>query len=182
MSALKADVKKAHQKVSQSPFFHKDELWLCVLSVHQKIALMDNDKILVSYPISTAKNGLGCAENSYKTPTGLHQVIQKIGEGSAINQIFQARKPIERIAIIQKESISSGQDLITSRILRLSGLESGINYGNHVDSFDRYIYIHGTNEEGLIGKSVSHGCIRMKNKNIISHYEQITPRTLVYIN
>ena len=94
---------------------------------------------------------------------------------------MKARKYTGTIAKIFYDTTRSKTDDVTSRVLWLSGLESGKNKGYTIDSFKRYIYIHGTSEEGLLGTPASHGCIRMKNKDIIELYEKIKIGTLVLI-
>ncbi len=171
-----------YKKISKSVFFHHDEPWLCVLEKAQNMFVMHQSKIITTYRISTSLNGLGCLKDSFKTPTGLHFIANKIGQGVKKNKIFKARKETDEYADITLDNTSSNVDLITSRILRLSGLEVGKNFGENVDSYRRYIYIHGTNEEGLIGKAVSHGCIRMNNNDVIQLFDVTSEQTLVYIH
>ncbi len=170
-----------YQKLLNSHFLHPDDLWILISVDQQKLFLLQALVLVKEYPVSTALNGTGCEQGSYQTPTGLHQIYQKIGQGEEQNRIFQAREPVSQLANIQNKAIKTGEDLITSRILWLSGLENYINFGGKVDTFSRYIYIHGTHEEGLIGKAVSHGCIRMKNKDVIDLFERVSVGTLVYI-
>ena len=98
-----------------------------------------------------------------------------------VNTIFVARNNTGKVANIIKSPINTESDHVTSRILWLNGLESGINNGSGVDSYSRYIYIHGTHEEGLIGQKASHGCIRMFNNDVISLYDYVKEGTKVYI-
>ena len=98
-----------------------------------------------------------------------------------INTIFIARSNTGRKAKIINDSSDSDNDFVTSRILWLDGLEDGVNRGPGVDSYDRYIYIHGTHEEGLIGQKASHGCIRMFNKDVIYIYNKVNQGTKVLI-
>ena len=106
---------------------------------------------------------------------------EKIGDAANYAEIFQARKRTHTIATIESEKTATGRDHITSRILWLGGLEDGINKGTGVDSYARYIYIHGTHEEGLIGQPASEGCIRMKNRNVIDLFECLQVSSLVVI-
>ena len=96
--------------------------------------------------------------------------------------MFRGRQPTDEYARIELTDIDTGLDLITSRIMRLKGEEPGINLGGQVDSYERYIYIHGTNEEGRIGQPVSHGCIRMRNHDVIDLYDRVDENSLVIIN
>ena len=122
---------------------------------------------LKSYPISTAKLGLGSEENSFKTPLGSHIVTEIIGLDQPIYTHFMARKPVG-ICLPNAWPSIMDQDLILSRIIRLQGTEPGMNQGPGIDSFSRMIYIHGTNAERHIGSPASKGCIRMLNQDMIS--------------
>ena len=97
------------------------------------------------------------------------------------NIIFKERINTGRYAEIHHTDYDSDEDHVTSRILWLEGLEEGFNKGGNVDSFNRYIYIHGTPEEGLIGKKASHGCIRMFNHDVIELYDLVQEGTKVNI-
>lgn len=134
-----------------------------------------------SYFISTAKNGIGEEEGSGKTPLGLHKIIEKIGDGADRLAIFVSRENTGKIAKENQEKA-----YITTRILRLEGLEEGFNKGNNengkcVDSYKRYIYIHGTSFTQDIGKATSDGCIRMHPDEMIDLFGQVDEETLVYI-
>ena len=148
----------------------------------QKLYAFLNAELIDSYPVSTSRFGVGQEEDSYKTPLGIHCVKEKIGEDAELNEIFKARKRTHILANIEHKEVKTDQDLITSRILWLEGLENGVNKGAGVDSYKRYIYIHGTHEEGLIGQPASEGCIRMKNKDVISLFNILGISSLVVIN
>jgi hypothetical protein len=122
------------------------------------------------YPVSTAANGVGCSDGSGCTPYGWHEIAEKIGANEDYGTVFQGRVPNGTIATDLQSA--RNDDLITSRILWLRGLQVGVNLGAAVDSFERYIYIHGTAQEHLIGTAVSHGCVRMKNKDVIALFER----------
>jgi L,D-transpeptidase YbiS len=124
------------------------------------------------YPISTAENGIGSQVNSFKTPLGGHEISDIIGLDQPIYTQFVSREPVGIVPPNQWHTLQ-GKDLILSRIIRLQGLEPGINQGPGVDSYERYIYIHGTSEEDLIGMPRSKGCIRMLNKDIINLSHQV---------
>ena len=147
----------------------------------QKMYVFKHQEIVACFPISSSKRGVGNTINSFKTPTGLHKINTKYGFDVPYGGIFEHRKFKGKIATICHDSISTGKDIICSRILRLEGLERGINKDGRVDSYNRKIYIHGTNEEGLIGTKASHGCIRMKNKDIIDLYNITAKGMLVII-
>jgi len=147
----------------------------------QKIYHIIKNTIVKEYLVSTAKKGVGNQKNSDMTPHGLHYVKQKHGcktpkNGRMIGRVFYGQ-----IATIYADTTSSKTDDITSRILWLSGMEKDINKGGNVDSYNRYIYIHGTSEEGKIGTPASHGCVRMLNNDIIELYAKIKIGTKVLI-
>ncbi len=148
----------------------------------QKLYLIKNNKVVASHLISTAEAGIGSQRGSNKTPLGVHRVSQKFGENAEAGTIFRARQNTQKIAkILTQAGARSNADNVTSRILWLSGLEPGVNKGGKVDSHARYIYIHGTDEEGRLGKPASHGCIRMKNTAVIDLFKQVPVGTLVDI-
>ena len=154
-------------------------LWIDISA--QSLRVYRAEQMIVSYPVSTALKGTGCQQDSFQTPTGLHQIIEKIGDNQPTGMIFKGRQPTGEIAAIELSDSDTGSDLITSRILWLDGMEPGVNRGNGVDTHDRYIYIHGTNEEGRVGQAVSHGCIRMKNDDVIDLFDRVATGTMVII-
>lgn len=147
----------------------------------QRMYLFNQNKLVKSYPVSTSSFGEGQIENSFKTPLGKHVISELFGTNVDKNEIFVNRTLINRKATIIDNSIDTDNDFITSRIMWLKGLEDGKNLGGNVDSYSRYIYIHGTQEEGLIGKKASHGCIRLFNHDVIELYELIEEGTTVNI-
>lgn len=167
------EIKQCWQQVERCIKATKAELpWLIISISQQTLYLLENKKILCSYPVSTSKQGSGNKQGSYQTPLGVHSIAEKIGGEQPANMIFQARQPTGEIAHINNEK-NSHKDLITSRILWLSGEEKGINQGGDVDSYQRYIYIHGTAEEKLIGRPASIGCVRMYNDDIIALFQKL---------
>ena len=131
-----------------------------------------------SYTISTSKFGIGNKEGSNQTPLGIHRIEEKIGDDAPSGRIFKSRMDTG-------ENWHPGltdDNLILSRILRLHGLEDGINRGPGIDSYQRYIYIHGTNQEEKIGTPLSHGCVCMKNREIIELYDLVEEGTIVVID
>ena len=147
----------------------------------QRLYLIENSLIKASYPISTSKYGEGSIENSFKTPLGKHSMKEMIGEEAEINTIFTSRINTKRSATIIDQFEDTNNDYVTSRIMWLDGEEDGFNKGGNVDSFRRYIYIHGTHEEGLIGTKASHGCIRMFNYDVIELFNLVNIGTKVLI-
>lgn len=147
----------------------------------QRLYLIENSLIKASYPISTSKYGEGSIENSFKTPLGEHSIKEMIGEEAELNTIFTSRINTMRSATIIDQFEDTDNDYVTSRIMWLDGEEDGFNKGGNVDSFRRYIYIHGTHEEGLIGTKASHGCIRMFNYDVIELFNIVNIGTKVLI-
>lgn len=160
----------------------EDQKRVAVVNVSaQRLFLYDNGKLVKKYRVSTSRYGVGNRDGSYKTPLGLHKVVDKIGKNAPLGLVFKARKPTERIARIYQSKITLPYDLVTTRILRLKGLEPGINNGDGIDTYERHIYIHGTHEEGMIGQPASIGCVRMANKDVIELFEALPTNSLVLI-
>ncbi len=145
----------------------------------------NQDKLQKVYSISTGKNGTGCQEGTGKTPLGQHVIANKIGADKAINSVFVARVATGEIYSEQLAKQAPHRDWILSRILWLAGVEAGINQGNNAkgccDTYQRYIYIHGTPDSEPMGIAQSHGCIRMRNADIIELFEQVEEGTPVEI-
>jgi len=145
----------------------------------QHLYCMDqNDKKICDYPVSTSKFGAGNLNGSFKTPLGVHSIAQKIGSGCAINEVFVGRQAIGVLDELRATQQTLPEDIISSRILWLQGEEAGVNkhennMGEMIDSYQRYIYIHGTAEENKIGQPASHGCVRMCNKDIIELFDLV---------
>tara|TARA_Y100001933_G_C18977293_1_gene555163 strand:+ start:692 stop:1282 length:591 start_codon:yes stop_codon:yes gene_type:complete len=147
----------------------------------QKMYHIINNEVVKTYTISTAKKGVGNIKKSEQTPLGLHSVKEKHGDNTPLNGRMIGRIFHGQIATIYNDSSGSKTDDVTTRILWLSGEEEGVNKGGNVDSYQRYIYIHGTSEEGRLGTPASHGCIRMNNKAILELYNKIPVGTKVLI-
>jgi lipoprotein-anchoring transpeptidase ErfK/SrfK len=141
----------------------------------------DGDILLRQYPVSTARNGAGEASGSYCTPRGRHRIAAKIGGGAPLFAAFTARVASGEIWSPQAANDAPDRDWILTRILWLEGLEPGRNQGGTVDTHARYIYIHGTSEEHLIGTPASHGCIRMKNADVADLFDRVEVGTVVTI-
>lgn len=174
-------VQNALVRLQEKFELHSGEPAIVVDPSTQTLYLMQKSALVRSYPVSTGRTGLGNSEGSYQTPVGVHRICQRIGFEAVCGAVFKGRELTGEVAVIVHEPVSTGQDAITTRILRLIGLEPGVNKGPGIDSFDRYIYIHGTPEEGLIGQPVSHGCVRMKNRDVVDLFGQVREGTLVYI-
>ncbi len=137
----------------------------------QKLYHRRSTGVVRTYPVSTAENGVGNYEGSFQTPLGKHRVRFKIGGSEPEFTYFVAR---EAAGLFSEAVKHQRSDWILSRILWLEGMQPGVNKRGRVDTFSRYIYIHGTNEEHLIGQPVSHGCIRMKSGDIMDLFEHVT--------
>jgi len=138
----------------------------------------DNHEEIKKYEVSTSKYGIGSQAGSNKTPLGLHRIENKIGDGAPQGMVFKGRRATGHIA---QMNVPGAGDLVTTRIMWLKGLEPGTNSGRGIDSYKRYIYIHGTAEEEKIGQPASHGCIRMYNQDVIDLFERATEGGEVYI-
>lgn len=141
----------------------------------------ESDILLRQYPVSTASNGAGEHNGSHCTPRGLHRIADKIGAGAPLCAAFKAREWKGEIWTPELDAAHPGRDWILTRILWLDGLEPGKNKGGTVDTHNRYIYIHGTNEEHKLGTPASHGCIRMKNVDVAELFDFVDVGTEVRI-
>ena len=151
---------------------------LLVVDVERQTATwLEGEMAVASWPASTARNGIGGEENSFKTPPGWHRIHARIGAGACPGTVFSSREPTGEIW----RGEDCNGDLILTRILTLDGLEDGINRGAGHDSLARYIYIHGTNQEALIGRPVSQGCVRLANDDVCALFDQAQDGDLVLI-
>lgn len=140
-----------------------------LVHIQDQIAeLWDDRRRVKTYRVSTAKNGPGCVEGSYCTPTGKLRVAKKIGDGLPLGSVLKARAPTGEIwsASSDNRLSNSSDDLILTRVLWLEGAEE-----HNANTLGRYIYLHGTNQENLLGSAASLGCIRFSNKDIVEIYE-----------
>jgi L,D-transpeptidase YbiS len=137
----------------------------------QELSLKSGRKKLAAYPVSTSRFGLGSKEGSFKTPTGAFRISEKIGAGMPVGTVFKSRRPVKATKKMLRED-----DLVMTRILWLDGLDPA-----NANTHDRYIYIHGTNHEEQIGEAASHGCIRMRNADLVELFERVEVGTPVVI-
>jgi L,D-transpeptidase YbiS len=147
----------------------------------QELTLLDGDKVVRRYAISTAKNGLGEKNGSFQTPRGKHIIRAKIGAGQPAGTVFVRRRPTGEVWSPEMHAKYPGRDWILTRILWLSGTERGKNRLGDVDTMRRYIYIHGSHDLAEMGKPGSIGCVRMRNKDIVELYDLVPPYTPVEI-
>lgn len=147
---------------------------LIIVSIRdQRLQLRKGNKVLMDVPVSTAKNGPGEVNGSECTPLGWHYVRAKIGAHAAANSVYVARRLTGEIYTPDLKTEFPDRDWILTRILWLSGLEPGKNRLGSVDTMRRYIYIHGCPDEDVMGVPSSHGCIKMRNDDVISLFEAV---------
>lgn len=151
------------------------------LATQQLLLHSDTGQTLLQYPVSTAKNGAGEINNSGCTPRGKHRIRAKIGAGCAENTVFVRRRPTGEIYSPALAAQYPQRDWILTRILWLTGCESGFNRGGNCDTLRRFIYLHGTPDSEPMGVPLSHGCIRMRNADIIRLFDAVTCGTTVEI-
>ncbi len=148
----------------------------------QRLKLKQGERTLLDAPVSTGLKGAGELMDSERTPRGWHVVCEKIGEGAPMNTVFVGRKATGELYSPELRQRHPGRDWILTRILWLSGAESGKNLNGNVDSRDRYIYIHGCPVDSAVGAPGSRGCIRMRNEQIIELFNRVRVGTRVYIH
>jgi L,D-transpeptidase YbiS len=136
---------------------------------------------LHDFPVSTSRHGPGERSGSFCTPMGAHIIRAKIGAGMAPNTVFQGRRPTGEIYGEQLGRMQPDRDWILTRIIWLSGLEIGANRLGDVDTMRRYIYIHGTPDSEPMQIPMSHGCIRMRNRDVIELFDMVEIGTAVDI-
>lgn len=142
----------------------------------------DNGGQVARYAVSTAANGVGCVKNSGCTPLGAHIVRAKIGDGAAENTVFVGRRPTGELFTPALKLQFPERDWILTRILWLSGTEPGKNRLGNVDTMQRYIYIHGTPDDTKLGVPGSHGCVRMRNADLVALFDRVPVGTTVNIS
>jgi L,D-transpeptidase YbiS len=147
----------------------------------QALRLFAGERLAMEVAVSTAKNGPGEVRNSGCTPRGVHLIRAKIGAGCSVNTVFVGRRPTGEIYTPELAARFPGRDWILTRILWLSGLEPGRNRLGRVDTMRRYIYIHGSPDQVVMGVPGSHGCVRMRNRDIIALFERVAAGTRVEI-
>jgi lipoprotein-anchoring transpeptidase ErfK/SrfK len=148
----------------------------------QLLTLYEGESILRQYLISSAAKGVGEQSGSEQTPRGRHIIRAKIGTNTPINSVFRARRATGEIYSPELAEQFPKRDWILTRILWLSGCEVGKNRSGNCDSMRRYIYIHGTPDTEPMGVPASHGCIRMRNKDIVELYTLTPLYTAVFIH
>lgn len=145
----------------------------------QRLVLRDGGRVLMDTAVSTGAKGIGELNGSERTPRGRHMIRAKIGQGAPVGAVFRGRRWTGEVWTPEAHAHQPGRDWILTRILWLSGLEPGFNRLGQVDTFRRYIYLHGTPPVTLLGTPGSKGCIRMNNADIIRLYDSVEPGTVV---
>lgn len=147
----------------------------------QTLTLYADERTLMSFPVSTARNGVGEQNGSEQTPRGWHYIRAKIGADQPENTVFVGRRPTGEIYTPALKAMEPERDWILTRILWLCGLEAGRNRLGMVDTMQRYIYIHGCPADEPMGIPSSHGCIKMHNQDVIQLFDTVTVGTRVLI-
>lgn len=138
---------------------------------NQRLTLTSDGEVVRSYPVSTSRFGIGTEEGSMKTPLGNFRIAEKIGHDAAPGTIFKARVPLRL-----DDPLPDTEDFVTTRILWLDGLDD-----ENANTYDRFIYIHGTKHEDKMGTPASHGCVRMRNADVIELFDLVDETTQVFI-
>ncbi|MGZ8258004.1 MAG: L,D-transpeptidase family protein [Methylotenera sp.] len=154
------------------------------ISIQQQTLTLFDDfgGVKAKYSVSTATNGVGCEKNSGCTPLGSHIIRAKIGAGAAPDTVFVGRRPTGEICTPELMAAFPGRDWILTRILWLSGTEIGKNRLGNADTMQRYIYIHGSPDGTEMGEIGSHGCVRMRNADIVELFDLVEAGTPVLIH
>lgn len=158
------------------------ERWIRVCVSSQQLYCYEGVDVCAVYAVSTAKKGVGEQLGSECTPRGWHQIYRVIGQGMPENSIFVSREWTGQIYSKAWAEAEPTRDWIVTRIVQLTGLEPGVNQGGTVDTLRRYIYIHGTPNEASIGHPSSHGCIRMRNADLLAFVPWVSEGMRLWIH
>ncbi|MDG4548943.1 MAG: L,D-transpeptidase [Candidatus Contendobacter sp.] len=147
----------------------------------QRLELLEDGAVVASYSVSTARNGLGERRGSGCTPRGWHRIRIKIGAGLPLNTVFVGRRPTGEIYSSELAAGYPERDWILTRILWLTGLETGFNRGGDRDTLRRFIYLHGCPDAAPMGIPLSHGCIRLRNPDLLELFDRVEAGDPVFI-
>ncbi len=175
-------VNSKHQPMNKIDVIDNNEVWLDISLTQQHCWLRQADDVLFDAPVSTALNGPGEQNGSGCTPRGWHKIRAKIGNNQPINSVFVGRRPTAEIFSDALKAQFPNRDWILTRILWLSGLEVGKNRLGNVDTMRRYIYIHGCPDELPMGEALSHGCVRMRNQDVVTLFDRVDAGLKVWIH
>lgn len=153
---------------------------ICVSICEQKLFLFCDRSLVKTYRVSTSRAAPSCVKDSLGTPTGLHFIDGKIGADAPLGTVFRSRIPQ---GLVSEQSEQERQkNLITTRILRLRGLEDGVNVGGDCDTYNRYVYIHGTNQPEKLGTPNSHGCVLLSDEDVAELFGIVNDKSIVLIS
>ena len=155
--------------------------WIRISIPEQRLWLLDGERVCLEAPVSTAANGAGELMDSLCTPRGWHVIRARIGAGLAPDTVFVGRRPSGERYGPELAARHPARDWILTRILWLSGLEPGRNRLGRVDTMRRYIYIHGCPDDVPVGTPGSHGCVRMRNVDVLALFDRVEVGTPVLI-
>ncbi len=158
------------------------ERWVRIDLAAQQLTLFAGNQVVDRWSVSTARNGPGERQDSGCTPRGEHRVRLLIGAGCVPNTVFIARRPTGEIYTPALAAAAPGRDWILTRIIWLTGTQPGFNRGGACDTLRRYIYIHGCPDSEPMGRPCSHGCVRMRNDDVIALFDQLEPGSRVVID
>ncbi|MCP1313077.1 MULTISPECIES: L,D-transpeptidase [unclassified Halomonas] len=159
-----------------------EDAWIEIDCQSQELCLWQGRDVIHACAISTGINGVGEEEGSGRTPRGWHYVRAAIGEGLPENAVFRGRRFTGEVFTPALAQAHPERDWILTRILWLCGLERGVNRGGRVDSQRRYIYLHGTPADEPMGVAASHGCIRVRNDDLLTLFAAAPPGTPVWLH
>ena len=160
---------------------HTEKQIILVSIDEQRLQLLDDGNPVMDTLIATAANGPGEVMHSECTPRGLHRVRARIGDGCPSGTVFVGRRPTGELYTPALKAAEPERDWMLTRILWLCGMEPGINRFGKVDSMRRYIYIHGCPDEDAMGVPSSHGCVKMRNHEVIELFDRVAAGTRVLI-
>jgi L,D-transpeptidase YbiS len=156
--------------------------WIRITIGTQVLELLESTQVVAAYRVSTSANGPGEQVDSAQTPRGTHEVKELIGHGAPLGAVFVGRRLTSEICSPELQAAHPNRDWILTRVIWLGGMEDGKNRGGEVDTFSRYIYIHGTPDGEPLGEPHSHGCIRMRNTDVIALFDLVERGMLVQID
>lgn len=159
-----------------------NENWLEIDTHKQQLYCWQGSTLQCSYLVSTGEAGVGQQEGSGQTPLGWHYIRAAIGDGLPLNAVFRGRRWTNEVYSTELAAQHPERDWILTRILWLCGLETGKNRGGRVDSQRRYIYLHGTPPNQPMGVAASHGCIRLRNRDLLAVFRFAQPGTPVWLH